>query len=99
VTPYVLDTTGGTVTGTIVLGSVITSTSTGATGTVVGEYVAVLNTPATGKYIMGPAPGATAVGTNTTATIVLASNVETSFICQSSGLANELVKITNHDHG
>lgn len=89
-TPYVLDTTGGTVTGTIVLGSLIQSAGGTATGTVVGGSVAVLNQPATGKYIVN-----TNGGTVTSGTIVLASNYETKWYARSSGLTGEVVKISS----
>ncbi len=92
-TPYVLDTTGGTVTGTIVLGSVIQSDSGTPTGVVVGAGVTVLNTPATGKHIVS-----TGGGTSTSGTVVLASNYETKFICKTSGLAGEVVKISSTTH-
>ncbi len=94
-TPYVLATGGGTVTGTIVVGSTISSTGT-ATGTVVGAYVFELNTPTTGNHIvgLGNTPGV-AMGTAVSGTVVLASTVETGFYCSSQGLAGELVKINN----
>ena len=91
-TPSVLDTTGGTVTGTIVIGSVLQSAGGTVTGTVVGMYATAVY--ATGKYVMAPA-GFGAVGSVTSGTIVLASNVETSWYARSSGLANEIVKISN----
>ncbi|QPF81666.1 hypothetical protein IC762_17735 [Bradyrhizobium genosp. L] len=94
-TPYVLDTTGGTVTGSIVQGSVISSAGGTATGTVVGMSVATVNQPATGKYIVAPVANI-APGTVTSGTIVLASNVETSFYAVSSALAGESVKISNN---
>ena len=91
-TPSVLDTTGGTVTGSIVVGSVLQSAGGTVTGTVVGMAATALY--ATGKYVMAPA-GFGAVGSVTSGTIVLASNVETSWYARSSGLANEIVKISN----
>jgi len=93
-TPYVLDTTGGTVTGSIVVGSVLQSAGGTATGTVVGMSVVTANQPATGKYIVAPA-GFGAAGTVTSGTIVLASNIETSWYARSSGLTGEVVKISN----
>ncbi len=93
-TPMVLDTTGGTVTGTITVGSMVVSSGT-ATGTVVGESVTVLNAPATGKHILAMAPGATAFGTAASGTVVLQSNVETKWFATSSGLAGETVKISS----
>lgn len=93
-TPYVLDTTGGTVTGTIVAGSVLQTAAGTATGTVVGMSVLTANAPVTGKYIMAPVFG-TAAGTVTSGTIVLASNVETSFYAVSTGLNGESIKISN----
>lgn len=89
-TPYVLDTTGGTVTGTIVLGSVVQSAGGTATGVVVGAGVTALNQPTTGKYIVSSGGGIVSSGT-----IVLASNVETSWYARSVGLAGEVVKISN----
>ena len=89
-TPYVLDTTGGTVTGTIVLGSTITSAGGTATGVVVGASVTALNTPTTGKHIVN-----TGGGTVTSGTIVLESNYETKWYARSQGLAGELVKISS----
>jgi hypothetical protein len=96
-TPYVLDTTGGVVTGTIGLGSVVTSSGT-QTGTVNGEFVTVLNAPSAGKYILGPAPGTTQ-GTAASGTVVLASNVETKWYAYSSGLQNEVVRIYDYPRG
>jgi hypothetical protein len=89
-TPYVLDTTGGSVTGTIVLGSTVQSAAGTPTGTVVGAGVTVLNTPATGKYIVS-----TGGATVTSGTIVLASNVETKWYARSSGLPGEVVKMSS----
>lgn len=97
-TPLVLDTTGGTVTGNIVLGSMVVSGGT-ATGTIVGEAVTVLNAPATGKYILAMAPGQTSFGTATSGTVVLQSNVETKWYARSSGLQNEVVKISDQALG
>ena len=94
-TPNVLDTTGGSVTGTIVLGSTVVSAAGSVTGTVVGMGVTVLNTPTTGKHIVAPAFGLTTAGAATSGTIVMASNVETSWIARSAGLAGEMVKIAN----
>ena len=93
ITPYVLDTTGGTVTGTIVVGSVLQSAGGTATGTVVGMSAAAVY--ASGKYVMAPAPGQTSAGTVTSGTIVLASNVETKWYARTSGLAGEIVKISD----
>ena len=88
-TPYVLDTTGGTVTGTVVQGSTIQSTSGTVTGTVVGAAVTVLNGIAAGKHVV-----ATGGGTSLSGTVVLASNVETKWYARSSGGAGELIKIS-----
>lgn len=90
ITPYVLDTTGGSVTGSIVDGSVIQSAGGAVTGTVVGYPVTVLNAPTAGKYIVATRGGLAASGT-----IVLASDVETSWYARSAGLAGELVKASN----
>jgi hypothetical protein len=60
------------------------------TGTVVGAGVTVLNTPATGKYIVS-----TGGATVTSGTIVLASNVETKWYARSSGLPGEVVKMSS----
>lgn len=87
-TPYVLDTTGGTVTGTVAIGSVITSAGGTATGVVVGNSVQSVYASTAGKWVMNGS------GTVTSGTIVLESNIETSWTCQSTGLAGELVKIT-----
>lgn len=88
ITPYVLDTTGGTVTGTIVTGSVIASAGTPTGGVVVGKSVTA--TYAAGKYVI-----ASKGATSASATVTLASNVETSWYVRSSALAGELVKISN----
>lgn len=88
ITPYVLDTTGGTVTGTIVIGSVIASTGGTPTGVVVGKSVA--SAYDTGKWVVA-SKGATA----TSGTVVLASNVETSWHAASFGAQGEIVKISN----
>ncbi len=93
-TPNVLDTTGGTVTGTIVIGSTVVSVSTGITGTVVG--MGVYSAYATGKWVLAPAPGITAAGAATTSTIVTASNVETKWYAVSSGAQNEVVRCSSH---
>jgi hypothetical protein len=87
ITPYVLDTTGGTVTGTIAVGGVITSSGT-ATGVVVGKSVA--SAYAAGKWVIA-SKGATAVS----GTVVIASNVETSWHAASFGANGEIVKISN----
>ena len=89
-TPYVLDTTGGTVTGTIAAGGVIQSTTTGATGTVIG--MAVASAYATGKWVVQPA-GFNAAGTNTTSTIVISTAAETPWYALNSAAAGEPVKI------
>lgn len=88
ITPYVLDTTGGTVTGTIAVNSIIQSAGGTVTGTVVGRSVTAAYT--TGVWVV-----ATKGSTVTSGTVVLASNVETSWSCRSSGLAGEIVKIAN----
>ena len=93
-TPYVLDTTGGTVTGTIALGSTVATAAGTATGTVVGMGVYSLNQPATGKHVVAPNLPGVAAGTVTSGTITMASNVETLWTCRSVGLTGELVKIT-----
>jgi hypothetical protein len=89
-TPYVLDTTGGTVTGTIGVGGVIQSASTGVTGTVVG--MAVTAAYATGKWVVQPA-GFGAAGTLTSATVTVSNNVETPWYALNSAAQNEPVKI------
>ncbi len=95
-TPYVLATGGGTVTGTIAVGSTITSAAGTVTGQVVGANVFELNTPSAGNHIVGlnNFPGV-AMGTVTSGTIVLASTVETPWVCSSQALAGELAKINN----
>jgi hypothetical protein len=94
-TPYVWDATGGVTTGTISLGSVITSSGT-PTGVVNGAVVTAVATPAANKYIVGMVnnPGL-AMGTAASGTIVVSTNVETSWYCRSTGAAGELVKISN----
>jgi hypothetical protein len=87
ITPYVLDTTGGVVTGTIAVGGVIVSSGT-ATGVVVGKSVA--SAYATGKWVIA-SKGATAAS----GTVVIASNVETSWHAASFGANGEIVKISN----
>ncbi|WP_267550366.1 hypothetical protein [Rhizobium rhizogenes] len=86
-TPYVLDTTGGTVTGTIVIGGVISSAGT-PTGVVVGKSVA--SAYAAGKWVI-----ATKGATSASGTVVIASNVETSWYAHSFGANGEIVKISN----
>jgi hypothetical protein len=88
-TPYTAAGTGGA---GIVVGSVITATSTGASGTVVGAQVTAIITAGTSVVVAMPGAG---TGTNTTATLTFAQNVETSWYCRSQGLAGELVKISN----
>jgi len=94
-TPYVWDATGGVTTGTISLGSVITSSGT-PTGVVNGAAVTAVATPSANKYIVGMInyPGV-AMGTAASGTIVVSTNVETSWYARSSGLAGELVKMSN----
>lgn len=86
-TPYVLDTTGGTVTGTIGIGSTVVSSGT-VTGVVVGAGVTAVY--ATGKYVVATGGGLAASGT-----VVLASDVQTKWVAMSSGAQGELVKITS----
>ena len=92
-TPYVLDTTGGTVTGTIAVGGILATAGGTATGTVVG--MAVYSSYATGKWVMANPTAGLTPGTVTSGTITVASNVETSWVCRSPGLAGEIVKISN----
>jgi len=87
VTPYVLDTTGGVVTGTIVIGGVITSAGT-PTGVVIGKSVTAAYD--TGKWVV-----ATKGSTSASGTVVVASTIETSWYARSAGLQNELVKASN----
>ena len=93
-TPYVWDATGGVTTGTISLGSVITSSGT-PTGVVNGAVVTAVATPAANKYIVGMVnnPGV-AMGTAASGTIVVSTNIETGWTCQSACLSGELVKMT-----
>ena len=95
-TPMVL--TQGTVTGTaLAVGGVIASASTGTTGTVIGMAIMASVTATT--WSLAPAPGVTAAGTNTSATITVASNVETKWRATHSALAGELVKCTSVNTG
>lgn len=87
ITPYVLDTTGGSVTGTIVIGGVIVSAGT-PTGVVVGRSVTAAYD--TGKWVIGSRGGVSASGT-----VVIASTIETSWYARSAGLQNEVVKASN----
>jgi hypothetical protein len=87
ITPYVLDTTGGTVTGTIAVGGVIVSAGT-PTGVVVGKSVA--SAYAAGKWVIASKGATSASGT-----VVIASNVETSWHAASFGANGEIVKISN----
>lgn len=88
-TPYLAAGTGGS---GIVVGSTITAASTGTTGVVVGGVVTAIITAGTNVVVRLPYPG---TGTNTTATLTFAQNVETKWIARSSGLAGELVKISD----
>lgn len=92
-TPYLAQGTGGA---GIVVGSTITATSTGATGTIVGAQVTAIITPGTDVVVAMPYPG---TGTNTTATLTFGLNIETKWVCMSSGLPGELVKIQSHPLG
>lgn len=87
-TPYVLDTTGGTVTGTIVIGGVIASAGTPTGGAVVGKGVTAAY--AAGKWVV-----ATKGATSASATVTVANNVETSWYAHSFGANGEIVKISN----
>jgi hypothetical protein len=98
-TPSVLDTTSGTVTGTVAIGGMIASASTGTTGTVVGMAVTAVYAATDGKWVVAPAQGATAVGSNTSATITVQSNIETKWFAVSEGLAGEVVKISSQTLG
>ncbi len=88
ITPYVMDTTGGTVTGTIEIGSMVQSAGGTPTGTVVGASVTAL--VSAGIYVV-----TTGGGTVSSGTIVLASNVETSWYARSSALQGEVLKMSN----
>lgn len=88
ITPYVMDTTGGTVTGTIEIGSMVQSAAGTPTGTVVGASVTAL--VSAGIYVV-----TTGGGTVTSGTIVLASNVETSWYARSNALPGEVLKMSN----
>ncbi len=88
ITPYVLDTTGGTVTGSIVIGSVVQSAGGSVTGVVVGAGVTAL--VSAGIYVVATGGGLAASGT-----IVLASNVETSWYARSFGAPGDIVKMSN----
>lgn len=96
-TPNVLDTTGGTVTGTIAIGSTVVSAGGSVTGTVVG--MGVYSAYATGKWVLAPAPGLTIAGAATSGTIVMANNVETKWYAVSSGTQNEVVRCSSHALG
>ncbi|NTJ67531.1 hypothetical protein G6M50_06105 [Agrobacterium rhizogenes] len=87
-TPYVLDTTGGTVTGTIAVNGIITSAGTPSGGVVVGKSVA--SAYAAGKWVIASKGATSASGT-----VVIASNVETSWHAASFGANGEIVKISN----
>lgn len=87
ITPYVMDTTGGTVTGTIGIGSTVVSSGT-PTGVVIGAPVTAV--VSAGIYVVQTGGGIAASGT-----VVLASNVETSWHAASFGAQGEIVKISN----
>ncbi len=89
-TPYVLDTTGGSVTGTIGVGAVVTADTGSITATAPAAVLgaAVTAAYATGKWVLNTL-GATA----TSGTVTLETNIETKWICRSSGAAGETVKM------
>ncbi len=88
-TPYTAAGTGGV---GVVVGSTITATSAGSSGTVIGAVVFDVITTSTSVVVAMPGAG---TGTNTSATLTFEQNVETSWYCRSQGLATELVKISN----
>lgn len=91
-TPYVLDTTGGTVTGTVIVGGVVQTAGT-ATGTVVGMAIASVYAATPGKWVVAPAPFV-AAGTATSGTVTVSLNVETPWWATNSALNGELVKVS-----
>ena len=92
VTPYILTTTGGTVTGTIVIGSVINSAGGTVTAT---PPAAIIGAGVTAQYATGVWVVSSLGATVTSGTVVLESNVETKWFARSAGLANEIVKISS----
>jgi hypothetical protein len=92
-TPYVLDTTGGTVTGSIGIGSVISASTGTVTGTI--SSMAVYSAYATGKWVVASYNPGVTPGTATSGTVTWANNVETSWYCRSFGLTGESVKVSN----
>ena len=76
------------VTGTIILGMLLTGGSVGAGATITAFGT---GSGGTGNYIMNPNPGNQTSSPN----IVGQQNVQTKFVAMSSGLAGELIKISN----
>lgn len=88
---YGVLTVGGTVTGTFGVGNTLSGTNV-----VAGTYIASQLTGTTGGA------GTYVVSNNTvvsSTTITSATNVETKFVCRTSGLPGELVKISSHLQG
>lgn len=82
---YGLLTLGGTLTGTIAVGDVLSGTSVTA-GTVVTAFIS--GTGGLGTYAVSP------TGTTSSTTISFTANVETKWIAMTSGLPGEPVKIS-----
>lgn len=87
---YGLLTIGGTVTGTITLGGLV-----GGSGVTAGTYLTAFGTGTggAGTYIVN------LTQTVSSESITVTTNVQTKWICMSSGLANEVVKISSQPLG
>lgn len=88
---YGVLTVGGTVTGTFGVGNTLSGTNV-----VAGTYIASQLTGTTGGA------GTYVVSNNTvvsSTTITSATNIETKFVCRTSGLPGEIVKISSHLQG
>gem|GEM_PF-564805 len=92
ITPLVLDASGGSITGTIALGDVVVSSSGTVTGTIAGALLASVY--ATNKYVLQRPNAFTTIGTATSGTVVVATNVETPWYALNSATAGEHVKIS-----
>jgi hypothetical protein len=90
-TPFILAGTGSGV----VVGQTIASSSGANVGGVIGATVTQLNLPSAGSYPVAPVGGVSPT-TAASGTIVLGLNVATKWVAMSSGLAGELIKISDH---
>jgi len=90
-TPFILAGTGSGV----VVGQTIVSSSGANVGGVIGASVTQLNLPSAGSYPIAPVGGVSPT-TAASGTIVLGANVATKWVAMSSGLAGELIKISDH---